>query len=114
MPGSVFHLDEVWSVMDMDVRGQSAKYRDLLVEHGFVAHKEDMKSIGGRQDGTLDGSSGGIISPHGIKCDAHDAVPLTSGSSGFLNIEDPPTAVGATRHTDAVTLFPLVAVLTVN
>jgi hypothetical protein len=100
-------------VVDVDIGRESPKQRYLLVEDGFVAHEENLKSSLGRTDGTLDGGAGSVISPHGIECNSHDAVQ-TSGNSGFLNFEDTPTAVGATRHTDAVSLFPLVAVLTVH
>jgi hypothetical protein len=100
-------------VVDVDVGRESPKQGYLLVEDGFVANEQDLKSGLGCTDGALNGGSGSVISPHGIECNSHDAAQ-TSGNSGFLNFEDSPTAVSATRHTDAVTLFPLVAVLTVH
>jgi len=112
-PWSILHFDEVGCVLDMNIGRQAPNCRNLLAKDGFVAHEENVKSSFSCLYGTLNRGSRGVISPHSIECDTHDA-KQTSGSSGFLNVEDATSSVGAALHADAVPLFPLATVLTVD
>ena len=99
--------------MDVDVRGQTTKEGNLLAEDCFVSDQKDMKPSLGSFDSPLDGGTGSVVAPHGIKCDSHDAVRYL-GSLGFLDIEDTSAAVGTALHADTVPFLPLTTVLTMD
>jgi hypothetical protein len=110
---SIFHLHDVGSVMDVDVGWQTTKEGHFLAENSFVSDQKYMKPSLGSFNSPLDGGTGSVVAPHGIKCDSHDAVRYL-GSLGFLDVEDTAAAVGTALHADTVPLLPRTTVFTVD